>query len=79
MTTKCYAIDCGVNVESIAKQLGITDKPADVDFCYGPGETIQKLELRLENSGVCADDGPVFEMFREAHSAGLAHFEETSI
>jgi hypothetical protein len=111
MTTRCYATDCGVGVDSIAKELGIADKPADIreiaaetldvceagyhfglqgmypdgefgsdaDWVYGPGETIQKLELRLENSGVCVDDGPVFDMFREAHSAGLAHFEETSI
>ena len=111
MTIRCYATDCGVGVDSIAKELGIQDSPADVreiavetldvceagyhfglqgmypdsefgsdaDFVYGIGDTIKNLEFRLENAGVCVDDGPIFEMFREAHSVGLAHFEETQI
>jgi hypothetical protein len=111
MTIRCYATDCGVNVESIAKELGVADKPADIreiaaetlDVCeagysfglqgmypdgefgsdadrvYGTGDMIRELEFRLDNAGVNTDDGPVFELFRDAHSAGLAHFEETSI
>jgi hypothetical protein len=109
--TGVYAADADVSVDSIVKELGIQDSPADVreiasevlevceagysfglqgmypdsefgsdaDFVYGTGDTIQNLEFRLENAGVNTDDGPVFEMFREAHSVGLAHFEDTQI
>lgn len=110
--TGIYAADAGVNMDSIAKELGIQDdSPADVreiasqvlevceagyhfglqgmypdgefgsdaDWVYGTGDTIKNLEFRLENAGVNTDDGPVFEMFREAHSVGLAHFEDTQI
>ena len=103
--------DCGVGVDSIAKELGIADKPADIreiaaetldvceagyyfglngqypdgefgsdaDFVYGTGDTIKNLEFRLENAGVCTDDGPVFELFREAHSCGLATREPEAV
>ena len=109
--TGVYSADAGVSVDSVVKELGIQDAPADVreiavetldiceagysfglqgmypdgefgsdaDFCYGTGDAIKELEFRLENAGLNIDDGPVFELFREAHSAGLAHFEETQI
>jgi hypothetical protein len=48
---------------------------SDADFVYGTGDKIRELEFRLENAGFCTDDGPVFEMFREAHSHGLNVYE----
>lgn len=110
MTVRCYAADCGVSVESIAKELGVADRPDireiavetldiceagydfgqngmfpdgesgyDSDWVYGIGDTIRTLEFRLENAGICTDDGPVFELFREARSQGLARFWSTEI
>lgn len=48
------------------------DYSSDADWCYGPGESIQKIELRLD-----IDDGSVFDKFQEAHSTGLSEREES--
>ncbi len=42
------------------------DFSSDADWVYGPGESILKLEIRLD-----CDDDPVFLSFQEAHSLGL--------
>lgn len=47
------------------------DFSSDADWCYGPGERIQKLEMRLE-----VDDDSVFDVYFQAHAAGLQWYEK---
>ena len=49
---------------------------SDADFVYGTGDRIVQLEVRLDQCGICTDDGPVFELFREAHSCGLENHNQ---
>lgn len=110
MSQRSYAIDAGVTVDSLAKELGLdTDIPeqreiavealdvceagyshglegwypdgeygSDADFVYGTGDKIAQLEVRLDQCGICTDDGPVFELYREAHSLGLGSRNEST-
>jgi hypothetical protein len=43
------------------------------------GESILRLELRLDEELASHDDGPILEMFRIAHARGLEHFQATEI
>ncbi len=48
------------------------DFSSDADWCYGPGASIQELEMQLD-----VDDGSVFDYFMVAHSTGLSEREDT--
>lgn len=43
------------------------------------GESIFRLELRLDEELASRDDGPILEMFRVAHARGLERFQVTEI
>ena len=49
---------------------------SDADWIYGTGDRITQLEVRLDRFGICTDDGPVFEIYREAHSCGLENYNQ---
>lgn len=52
---------------------------SDADWVYGIGDRITQLEVILGQFGICTDDGPVFEVYREAHSLGLANYDQLDL
>lgn len=49
------------------------DFASDADWVYGTGDHISMLEFRLET-----EDDDLFEVFQDAHAAGLEWFEKNS-